>query len=61
MKNINDFLDLFAISALVKIYQSGVEVYSGSVYKIPDKFIYLNLVTYSVCFENGRIVYKFWI
>lgn len=61
MKNINDFLDLFAVSSIVKIYQSNVEAYNGSIYKIPSKFLYLNLESFKVCFEDSRIVYKFWL
>lgn len=61
MKNINDFLDLFAVSSVVKIYQNNIEVYNGSIYKIPPKFLYVNLESFKICFEDSRIVYKFWI
>ena len=32
MKNINDFLDLFAVSSVVKIYQNNIEVFCFFVY-----------------------------
>ena len=61
MNSISDFLDLFAVAAVVKIYQNGTEAYSGSVYKIPKQFLYIKLTNFKVCFENNRIVYKFWV
>lgn len=61
MKNINEFLDLFSIAAVVKIYQNNIEVYNGSVYKIPKSFLFINLINFKVCFEDNRLVYKFWL
>ena len=63
--NINDCVDLFPMSAVVVVFQncSGRDtvVYSGNHYAIPKSYMFVNLNSFRVVFEDGRLVYKFWI
>ena len=63
--NINDCVDLFPMSAVVMVFQncSGRDtvVYSGNHYAIPKSYMFVNLNSFRVVFEDGRLVYKFWI
>lgn len=63
--NINDCMDLFPMSAVVMVFQncSGKDtvVYNGNHYAIPKSYMFVNLNSFCVAFENGRLVYKFYI
>lgn len=61
MKTIYDFMDLFTIAAIVRIYVNDKLYYNGSAYSIPKKYMYHNLSSFSVCFEDDRLIYNFWI
>lgn len=63
--NINDCMDLFPMSAVVMVFQNcsgrDIVVYNGSHYAIPKSCMFVNLNSFHVAFENGRLVYKFYI
>ncbi len=65
MNNINDFMELFPMSAVVKVFKNSYGktnvVYCGNSYKIPKSYMFVNLNSFRVVFEDGRLVYKFWI
>lgn len=63
--NINDCMDLFPMSAIVMVFQNcsgrDIVVYNGNYYAIPKSYMFVNLNSFCVAFENGRLVYKFYI
>ncbi len=63
--NINDCMDLFPMSAIVMVFQNcsgrDIVVYNGNHYAIPKSYMFINLNSFCVTFENGRLVYKFYI
>ena len=61
MKTISEFVDLFPIAAIVRIYDKNRCVYDKCAYGIPQKYLYIGLNSFKVCFEDNRLIYKFWI
>lgn len=61
MKTISEFVDLFPMAAVVRIFVNNKCVYNESAYGIPKKYFYSNLSSFKVCFENDRLIYNFWI
>ena len=65
INSINDCMDLFPMSAVVMIFQNNsgkdIVVYKGNHYSIPKPYIYTKLNSFHVCFEDNRLVYKFYV